>query len=350
MKKKSALDAWLDAQKIALSPIIFQASRLLRDLGILKRLRESRAGLTLDEIAGSVEASNYGVRVLVEAGLAAGVISMEDERYFLTPTGIYLLDDSATRINMDFVQECCFKPAYYLEDSIRDGKPVGLHKTFSNSETIYTALPEFPESARESWLAWDHYYSDAAFSQALPIVFAYEPRSILDVGGNTGKWAIQCAAYSDDVTVTILDHPGVVALANENVREHGLQDRILTESAELLSDSTSFPKGFDAIWMSQFLVCFSEEQVVALLERASEAMGSHAKLFILDNFWDRQTNDVARYCLQTFSLYFTFLANGYSRMYTASEITRMVEEAGMKVEEISDHLGVSSSLMVCSKC
>lgn len=350
VKKRSALDAWLDAQKIVLGPIIFQASRLLRDLGILKRLRESRTGLTLDEIAGSVEVSDYGVRVLVEGGLAAGMIRMEDDRYFLTPTGIYLLDDRTARVNMDFVQECCFQAAYYLEDSIRDGKPVGLHKTFSDSETIYTALPEFPDSARESWLAWDHHYSDAAFSQALPIVFGYEPQSILDIGGNTGKWAIQCASYSADVTITILDHPGVVALAKKSIRENGLEERILTQGVELLDDSTSFPKGFDAIWMSQFLVCFSEEQIAILLERAFEAMAPHTKLFILDNFWDRQKNDVATFCLQSFSLYFSFLANGYSRMYKASDITRMIEEAGMKVEEVSDHLGVCSSLIICAKC
>ena len=101
--------------------------------------------------------------------------------------------------------------------------------------------------------------------------------------------------------------------------------------------------------MSQFLVCFSEAEVFGLLERAAAAMTANARLYILDNFWDRQTNDIARFCLQTFSLYFTFLANGTSRMYKASDITRMVEDAGMQVESITDNLGICSSLMVCSR-
>ena len=349
MEGKSAMGAWFDAQKIALGPIIFQAARLLRDLGILDVLRESRAGLTVEEIAEKINVPRYGVLVLLEAGLAANATRRDDDRYLLTPTGFFLLTDESTRINMNVVQECCFQPAFYLEDSIRDGKPVGLQKVFGDWETIYPTLSRFPESARNSWLEWDHYYSDTAYPQALPIVFGRELRALLDVGGNIGKWAIQCANHSQDVSVTILDLPDIVALADENIRERGLQDRISTRGVDLLDSSKPFPEGFDAIWMSQFLVCFSEEEVVSLLERAAAVMDSKARLYILDNFWDRQTSDIATFCLQTFSLYFTFLANGCSRMYKASDITRLVEAAGMKVEGITDKLGICSSLMVCSR-
>jgi hypothetical protein len=33
--------------------------------------------------------------------------------------------------------------------------------------------------------------------------------------------------------------------------------------ANLLDEKTVFPKGFDAIWMSQFLDCFSETEIVS---------------------------------------------------------------------------------------
>jgi hypothetical protein len=346
---RPSVDAWLEAQKIALGPIIFQAARLLRDLGILGTLREHRSGLTMEEIVDKVVVPRYGVIVLIEAGLAAGVVRCDEERYFLTPTGFVVLTDASTRVNMNVVEECCFQPAYYLEESIREGKPVGLQKVFGDWETIYSALAHFPETARETWLAWDHFYSDSAFRQALPIVFEHAPRSLLDVGGNTGKWAIQCANHCRNISVTILDLPDIVALAEQNIREHGLEDRIGTAGVDLLDTSRPFPRGFDAIWMSQFLVCFSEEQATSLIERAADAMDSHTKLYILDNFWDRQTNDVAALCLQTFSLYFTFLANGCSRMYKATDITRMVEAAGMTVERVHDNLGICTSLMVCGK-
>jgi ubiquinone/menaquinone biosynthesis C-methylase UbiE len=354
MKTESAdtmsfLDARFEAQKIAFGPLIFQAARLLRDLGILETLRGARSGLTLDEIAEKVDSSRYGVQVLLEAGLAAGLIRPEDDRYLLTKTGTFILLDDLTRINMDFVHHDCFQAMYYLEDSIRQGKPAGLRKIFGEWDTIYPALPTFPESARESWLKFDHYYSDAAFPQALPIVFERSPRKLLDVGGNTGKWAIQCARHSRDVSVTILDLPGQVAVAKRNVEGLGLQARITTQGIDLLDHSRAFPEGFDAIWMSQFLVCFSNEDVLELLKRAAAAMSPRSTLYILDAFWDRQEHEVAAYCLRAISLYFTCLATGSSRLYKATEMVAMVEAAGLKVEKVADTLGICSSLLVCRR-
>lgn len=349
MEGNSALSAWFDAQRIALGPIVFQAARVLRDSGVLGAVRASRRGLTAEEIADRVETSRYGVVVLLEAGLAAGLVRRDDEHYLITPTGLVILEDEMTRINMDVVQECCYQPAYFLEESIRDGRPAGLHAIFGEHETIYPALPSFPDAARESWLAWDHYYSDSAFRGALPIVFEREPRTVLDVGGNTGKWALECVNYRDDVEVTILDVPDVVALAQENVRGHDHEGRIRSVGTDLRDPSKPLPAGFDAIWMSQFLVCLSEDDALGLLERVAAALDPAARLYVLDNFWDRQENEISRFCLQAFSLYFTFLANGHSRMYKASDVIGMVEASGMRVERIVDDLGVCSSLMICAR-
>jgi hypothetical protein len=346
---KSLEEARFEAQKLVFGPLLFQATRLLRDLGILRALRTARSGLTLDEITEKTDASHYGVVVLMEAGLAAGVVRCESERYFLTMTGACVLSDELTAVNMDVMQNCCFQAMYYLEDSIREEKPVGLHKVFGDWDTIYPALSKLPPAARDSWFRWDHYYSDAAFPEALPLVFERQPRTLLDVGGNTGKWAIQCARHSPDVAVTILDHPGQVSAARSNIAEQGLQDRIRCHAIDLLDHSQPFPTGFDAIWMSQFLVCFGEEDVVKLLQRAAAAMTQQSRLYILDTFWDRQEHEASTYSLQAISLYFTFLANGRSRMYKASDILAMLDAAGLKLERESGILGVCSTLMVCHK-
>ena len=345
----SLLDARFEAQKIVFGPLLFQAARLLRDLGILRALRDTRSGLTLEELTAKVDASRYGVLVLVEAGLAAGVVRAESGRYFVTTTGACLLSDELTRVNMDVVQNCCFQAAYYLEDSIRKQKPVGLQKVFGDWETIYPALSKLPAAARDSWFKWDHYYSDAAFPEALPLVFERRPRRLLDVGGNTGKWAIRCAEYSKDVAVTILDHPGQLAVARRDIEERGFQDRVSRQPIDLLDHSQPFPSGFDALWMSQFLVCFSEDDVVKLLQRAAAAMTPESRLYILDTFWDRQQHAASAFSLQAISLYFTFLANGVSRMYKAADIIAMLQAAGLAVERESGILGVCSTLLTCRK-
>jgi ubiquinone/menaquinone biosynthesis C-methylase UbiE len=346
---QSLIEARFAAQRIALGPIIFQCARLLRDFGVLEALRATRAGLTLEELIARVDAPRYGVLVLLEAGLAAGVVHAEGDRYVLTKTGACVLMDELTRINMDFVHHGCFQAFYYLEDSIRQGKPAGLQHVFGDWDTIYPALSALPEGARTSWFRWNQYFSDAAFPQALPIVFERPHRTLLDVGGNTGKWAVQCARHSPEVAVTILDLPGQATTARQNVAALGLQGRIAIQSCDLLDHTRAFPAGFDAIWMSQFLVCFAESDARRLLERAAAALGPDSRLYILDTFWDRQDHEISAYCLQAFSLYFTCLANGRSRMYKASDIAAMVEAAGMTIERVTGTLGICSSLMICRR-
>ena len=52
--EKTALQAKYDAQKIAFGPIMFQAAKALRDLGILELIKSRRKeGITMDEIASA---------------------------------------------------------------------------------------------------------------------------------------------------------------------------------------------------------------------------------------------------------------------------------------------------------
>jgi hypothetical protein len=101
--------------------------------------------------------------------------------------------------------------------------------------------------------------------------------------------------------------------------------------------------------MSQFLVCFSEADVLQLLRRAAAALHPDSALYILDTFWDRQEHEVASFCLQASSLYFTCLANGNSRMYKFSDLAAMLETAGLQIESVSGTLGICSSLLACRR-
>ena len=65
---QSAFQAQFDAQKIAFPPIMFQAARSLRDLGILECRKDHKEGITIEEVAKELNLSVYCVKVLVEAG------------------------------------------------------------------------------------------------------------------------------------------------------------------------------------------------------------------------------------------------------------------------------------------
>jgi hypothetical protein len=256
--------------------------------------------------------------------------------------------DEMTRVNMDVIQEICYRGLFDLDKSIEQGKPVGL-KTLGDWKTFYEGLASLTPKARESWLAFDHYYSDAAFPAALKIVFADKPKRLLDVGGNTGKWAVACAKFDADVKITIADLPQQLKLARENIRKNNLESRVDLFATDLLDESKPLPKNYDAIWMSQFLDCFSEAEIISILKRAAQAMSADSTLYILELFWDRQPNEAAAFCLQQTSLYFTCIANGNSQMYHSSDLLRCIAESGLKAINDRDQVGLYHTLLKCRK-
>jgi len=345
-ERLSALEAQRLAHEISQAPVVFQASRLMIKFGILQMLLDSEKGLTLEEVAEKTKLSRYATKCLLESALTIGTVLIKDERFICSKTGWFLLKDPLVRVNLDFNQDVNYLGLFHLEDALLNGKPEGL-KVFGNWATIYEALSQLPEKVQDSWFAFDHYYSDQSFDEALQIVFENQPKKLLDVGGNTGRWALRCVDYDANVQVTIMDLPQQIELLKQYTAGKNGANRIFGHGCNLLDAKTSFPTGFDAIWLSQFLDCFSEEEVTSILTRAAKSMNSDTKLYIMETFWDRQRFETAAYALTQISLYFTALANGNSKMYHSEDMIRCIEAAGLKVEEIKDGIGKGHSIVVC---
>ena len=347
--KKTAFQSREAAQWIAFGPVVFQVARVLRNCGILKLIEEStNSGLPMAQIAEQAKLPMYGVRVLLESALSIGLVIIKDQNYVITKTGYFILHDPLTRINMDFVHDVCYKGLFSLDESIESGKPVGL-KEFGEWKTIYEGLSQLPEQVQKSWFNFDHFFSDDAFEQVLPMVYKNGVKKLLDVGGNTGKWAIASANYNPDVHITIMDLPGQLNVAKNKIETLGLNNRVSFSPVNLLDEATKFPKGFDAIWMSQFLDCFSEDEIISILKRCVDALGDDGCVFIMEPYWDLQKFEIAAFCLQQTSIYFTALANGNSQMYSAKTFFRCIGEAGLEIEEQVDHIGLSQTLLKCKK-
>lgn len=347
-KDLSAMKAKFEAQKLSFAPVAFQCARVLRENGILKAVSDAgKTGITAQELHEKTGVSVYGVKVLLDMAASLYLVDyLETERYILMKTGYFVLNDKMSRVNMDFIHDVCYEGLFYLDEAIEKGKPAGL-KVFGDWDTIYEGLSKLPDHVRTSWFAFDHYYSDNAFPRALELVFDIKPAKLFDVGGNTGRWALECVKYDPDVHVTILDLPGQLQFAEQTAKENNVADRISGHEINLLEDQQKFPKGADAIWMSQFLDCFSEEEILSILKRAKEAMEPDTRLFIMETFWDRQRFEAATYSLNATSLYFTAMANGNSRMYHSKDMIKLVHEAGMIIDLDSDDVGLGHTLLRC---
>jgi len=353
-ERLSAPDAQRMAEFIAWGPAVFQVSRLMLKWGILDILRDADNGLTREEICQRTGLTDYAVKCLLEASLGIGTILMDTDtdRYTLSKTGWFLLNNPSTRVNIDFNHDVNYEGWFRLEESLKNGRPEGL-KHFGSWSTVYEGLSSLPPQVQKSWFGFDHFYSDASFPEALKIIFdEHHVRTLYDVGGNTGKWALQCVGYSPEAEVTILDLPQQIGMMQANIKGKAGAERISGHAIDLLDEQACFPireGGLDAIWMSQFLDCFSMPQIVSILKRAKAAMTRDTRIYIMETLWDRQRFETAAFCLTMTSLYFTAIANGNSKMYNTDDMETCIREAGLEIEKIHDHLGLGHSILVVRK-
>ena len=342
-----AVDAKTRAQEIAFAPMTFQAVRAMLELGLLQMIEDAGDnGISGTELAEKSGVSQYGVNLLCEMALGMKVIKLSedstfetDERYVLGKIGWMLLEDDLTKANFWFTNDICYQGAWDLLDSIRNGKPEGLKVFGDKWTTIYEALSTLPERAKKSWFDFDHFYSDIAFPDALPIVFTKKPKLLVDIGGNTAKWAISCCKYDPDVHVTIMDLPGQTAVAEKNAAAAGFADRISTRAGNILGEAAVLPEGADAVWMSQFLDCFSLHQITKIAKKIYAGVDENCKVYVLEPLWDKQKFMASSYSLQATSLYFTCMANGNSKMYRYGELVAAIEESGLKLKTAHHNLG-----------
>jgi 2-polyprenyl-3-methyl-5-hydroxy-6-metoxy-1,4-benzoquinol methylase len=346
---KPAVEAIMDAQYIAFAPYIFQASVLLRDKGILKFVEATHAaGCTIREVTDAVNMPYYGVRVLMEAGLGIGLLLRREGKYFLSKTGHVFINHTMARVNTDFMRDVCYDGAQDLEASIMQGKPLGL-RHLGDWPTIYQGLSKLPEPAKTSWFAFDHYYSDIAFPEILPLVFERNPVKVLDIGANTGKWAMACLAYDANVQVGLLDLQIQLDVAKANIDATGHGSRASYHAHNILDNSLKIPGGYDVMFMSQFLDCFADNEIVAILNKCHEALTDDGRVFINETFWDCQRFDAASFSLQMASLYFTTMANGNSQMYDSKVYMKLLEQTGFEVVRQVDDIGLSHTILELKK-
>lgn len=344
----SALEAMTAAQWLAFAPLAFQAVISMRDRGVLEALADAPhgEGCTLESLASLCGLSIYATRVLLEAGLGLHVTWRREGRWHLSKLGRILLNDEMTRINMDFTRDVCWGPARHLDAALVEGRPAGL-KELGPWQTLYEGLSVLPEPARESWHRFDQYYSDRAFPVACERLSTRLPERMLDVGCNTGKWAQTCLAYHPTLQMGLVDLAPQLDRARLRLRTAGLETRASFHPTNLLEPGSRLPEGYDLIWMSQFLDCFAEPEILAILSKARAALRPGGRLWILELFWDRQRFEGAAMSLQQTSLYFTCVANGNSQMYDSEVFMPLLKQAGFCVDACTDGLGGYHTLIEC---
>jgi precorrin-6B methylase 2 len=337
-------EARFEAQRIAFAPVVFHVVQVMRRTGLLGQLVVARDWLSQVDLETSTGLSSYAVTVLLETAFAAGVVERQQEgpdpqaenvKWRATSVGRLIERDPLVRVNMDFVGDVCYRSLAHLEEALTEGRPAGLRE-LGPWTTFYEGMAAMPEPARSSWFNYDHFYSDSAFPAALEVLATRHVVHVADVGANTGRFAVAFLQRFEHGRVTLCDLPQQLALARANLEQLNLLGRATLYPCDLLDGASQLPAAEaapDAFWMSQFVCCFTEAQIVSILSRAAAAVRDGGSIFVLDTFWDDQVHSAAAYCLINTSPYFATVANGNSRMYRLDLFLTLAREAGLTARQ-----------------
>ena len=243
------------------------------DVGVFKALADLGGSGDLTALAHETGASPRGLRLLLDACVAEGLLGKQEDTYFNTEAGKMALVpggpadlSKAVRYNQDVY------PAWgRLADLARTGEPVESPQLHLGDDPERT--PRFALSMRGRALAIGR--------GVVPMLDFEGCTKLLDLAGGPGTYAELIAKANPEISVVTVDVPAVSAVARDCVAEAGLSDRIECRAGDYHTDE------YEAVTIFGALHQESPEQICDILTRANRALKPGGRIFILDMMTDR---------------------------------------------------------------
>ncbi|HLC02814.1 MAG TPA: methyltransferase [Anaerolineales bacterium] len=250
------------------TPAILMAAH---SLGIFSELGHDV--LALDELAHRLGLPERSLGILVRACVALGLLTLIDGRYATTPlTRGTLVNAEPGYLGRLVEKETTFYEAWAnLDRCVREDAP---------------ALAPIRERARrdpEATLAFLLALDDIAqifgvdFVERLDLVGC---RSLLDVGGGVGSYAVRLAHRFPEMQVTLLELPEVAPWSREFIGAAGLTDQIRVIPADFLTDE--FTRGHEVILFSNVFHDHPPPVCQELLAKAFRSLERGDRVVIYD--------------------------------------------------------------------
>ena len=197
----------------------FVPSRVLTagvQLGVFSLIASGRR--SVKEIAAAAQASERGVRMLLDALVICQVLSKRDALYDLTPLAArYLVRESPDYMGSMMENDGHWESWGRLSEAIRTGQPV--HRVGEKEQ----AEAFFPDLVRTL-----HIINWEPARRAAQVLGAGNGRRglrVVDVGCGSGVWGIAVAEADAQARVTAQDFPAMLAVTREYLQRHGVHDR-----------------------------------------------------------------------------------------------------------------------------
>ena len=288
------------------------------DLEIFNHLEE---WCTAEDIASRVGADPRAVSILLNALASLEVVHKEGERFRNGELSSRFLVRGQDDYRGAIVRHMHHTWWGWsdLEATVKRG-----HADMAKSERWLDRVEE-PEAEWVREFIWGmHAIARDLAPHVATLVDLTGVKLLLDLGGGPATYAITFAQANPALKATVFDLPQPIDIAKENIRRHGLADRVDTMAGNFLKDDIG--SGYDFIWISQILHSHTEDQCRLIIDKSAKALNPGGQMVIQDFFLNDDLISPPEAAM--FSVHMLAVTPG-GRAYTHRETAALMESAGL---------------------
>jgi ubiquinone/menaquinone biosynthesis C-methylase UbiE len=305
-------------------------------LDVFSRLAEGND--TVPALAAAIGASERGLRMLLDALTALGLLAKPEGRYALTPlTRAHLVRSSPDYVGAILETDDIWNAWSRLAEAVRSGQPTDTVERRERAETFFPVLIRSLHVTNRA--------PAQRLAAALCAGSAAPGRSVLDVACGSGIWGIALAEVAPAARITAHDFPAVLAETRGFVARHGLADRFDYLAGDLNEVDFGTDR-FDVAILGNIVHSEGEASSRALFPRLYRALRSGGRLAIADLVPNADRTGPPAAVLFALNM---LVSTARGDTFTLAEYTAWLHEAGfVRVEtvDIGLHIGTNASAIV----
>ncbi|BBO76514.1 O-methyltransferase [Desulfosarcina widdelii] len=283
MKKlPSTENSYAPLHEMAMAPI---RSRMLMagiEMGIFDELTGFRPA---GEIAEAIDAHKDNTERFLNALVTIGLVDKKNGLYRNRPAfSEFLVRRSPTYLGelLQMIEHMCLEPLDGLVGLVKDGPSSTTGQNDFASAELWARATRYSAA----WVTGGAGSLMAGIVGELPEFKGF--RRLLDLGGGHGMFALYFVDAHPSMTGVIFDRSAVVAVAEEFIREYGMQERLSVLAGDYLTDDIG--ENYDFIWACSTLN-FARHDLDALFAKVKRALNPGGVFAALQ---DGMTHDQTR--------------------------------------------------------
>jgi len=275
------------------------------------------AACTVEELAVLAGASTRGMRMLLDALSAMGLLVKQDDRYACRQEISALLTCHSPENKLNAVRLIRHGSEQWrkLAECVRQGSGIDTGRFVHDAELNRSFIGAMHEIG-------------FANASAIAAHFDFSSRKrLLDVGGGPASYSIAILQRYPHMCATVADLPLTIEASREYIARYGMQNRIDTVPVDLYRDAAfDIDTGYDVMLISNVLHMAGSEENGALIDKLAQLLDAGGMMIVHESFIDYAAPTVER---AMFSLHMLVATDG-GQCYSYGEVGEWLAAAGLR--------------------